>query len=184
MGNLYVVLLHEGMLNKNNEIITTSLTLIDVHDIARSSRTYGVKNLFIAHPSEAIRKLGETLKKHWEDGYGASYNPDRREALSIVEIVSSLDEAIDQVKLKESTPPVLLATDGRASKGRTSFNEARELIKMRERPYMLVLGTGWGMCPELIDRCHLFIEPIMGGSDYNHLSVRSAAAVLLDRLVC
>lgn len=183
MGNLYVVLLHEGMLNKKNEIVTTSLTLIDVHDIARSSRTYGVKTLFIAHPSEALRKLGRTLKKHWEDGYGATYNPDRKEALSIVEIVSSLDEVINKINQTESETPVILATDGRNGEGRASFDDVKKLIKTETRPYLLVLGTGWGMCEDLINRCDIFIEPIVGPTDYNHLSVRSAAAVLLDRLV-
>jgi len=184
VGNLYVVLLHEGMLNKKSEIVTTSLTLIDVHDIARSSRTYGVKTLFIAHPSEALRNLGRTLKKHWEDGYGATYNPDRKEALSIVEIVGSLDDAINKITQTESERPIILATDGRAGEGRIAFSQVRDLIKSDKKPYLLVLGTGWGMCPELINRCDLFIEPIIGPSDYNHLSVRSAAAVLLDRLVC
>lgn len=184
MGNLYVVLLHEGMLNKRNEIVTTSLTLIDVHDIARSSRTYGVKKLFIAHPSATLRKLGRTLKKHWEDGFGATYNPDRKEALSIVDICVSLDEAIHKIYLDESEIPTLLATDGRSGEGRATFEEVKNLIRQDKKPYLLVLGTGWGMCQELISRCDIFIEPIVGPTEYNHLSVRSAAAVLLDRLVC
>ena len=75
--DLSVVLLHEDMEDKQKALVTTSLTLIDVHDIARSSTTYGVSNFFVAHPSPALRKLGRTLKSHWEEGHGANYNPNR-----------------------------------------------------------------------------------------------------------
>jgi hypothetical protein len=45
-----------------------------------------------------------------------------------------------------------------------------------------MFGTGWGMSQELLDRADIFLDPINGPKEYNHLSVRSACAIMLDRL--
>ena len=47
----------------------------------------------------------------------------------------------------------------------------------------MVLGTGWGLSPEVMARADLRLAPVQGPSYYNHLSVRAAAAVILDRLL-
>ena len=49
-------------------------------------------------------------------------------------------------------------------------------------PTLLLFGTGWGLADSILDRVDHCLAPIRGGSDYNHLSVRSAAAITLDRL--
>jgi hypothetical protein len=61
---LNVILLHDDMVNKQGEKVTTSLTMIDTHDLARSSRTYDVKRLYISHSSPTLRRLAKTLKHH------------------------------------------------------------------------------------------------------------------------
>ena len=38
------------------------------------------------------------------------------------------------------------------------------------------------MTEEVFDKSDYVLEPIGGGGDYNHLSVRSAASIMLDRL--
>jgi len=179
----YVVLLHEGMLNKSGEVVTTSLTLIDIHDMARSGRTYGIKGLFIAHPSPTLHNLADVLHEHWSEGFGSTYNPDRKEAISIVRVVSTLDEALKQIKKNEGKPPRLVATSARHdSKKRISFSELKEEMEHGATPILLMLGTGWGMSPVLLDKVELILEPVLGPGDYNHLSVRSACAIMLDRL--
>ena len=45
-----------------------------------------------------------------------------------------------------------------------------------------MLGTGWGLTDEIMSMADVTLEPILGPTDYNHLSVRSAAAIILDRL--
>jgi hypothetical protein len=47
---------------------------------------------------------------------------------------------------------------------------------------VLVFGTGWGLTEEVLGRADDLLEPILGTGAYNHLSVRSAAAIILDRL--
>lgn len=179
--DLSVILLHADMVNKQNMLVTTSVTLIDVHDIARSCRTYGATNFYVAHPSPALRRLIRTLKTHWQEGFGATYNPNRKDAISYLEIVSSLDEAIEKIDLRTGRLPKLIATSAKPGSERTSFNELRHIL-MEPQPYLLMLGTGWGMSEQLLARADYFLEPIDGPTDYNHLSVRSACAIMLDRL--
>jgi len=35
----------------------------------------------------------------------------------------------------------------------------------------------------LMARCDYILEPVSGASDYNHLSVRSAVSIIMDRLL-
>ena len=177
-----VVLLHDKMVDKQGDIVTTSLTLIDVHDLARSCRTYGVENLFISHSAPTIRKLTRTIQSFWEDGFGATYNPNRKEALDHVICVSELDEAIHNIALRTGKTPILVATSAKPGGKRISFKEMQELYKDTDVPFLMMLGTGWGMSQELLDRADYFLDPINGPTNYNHLSVRSACAIMLDRL--
>jgi len=52
-----------------------------------------------------------------------------------------------------------------------------------EKPYLILFGTGWGMTEELIGKADAVLPPILGENEYNHLSVRSATAIILDRLI-
>lgn len=180
--DLSIVLLHEGMVDKQGKIVTTSLTLIDTHDIARSARTYGIQCTYFAHPSPVLRALARTLQSHWNEGHGASYNPDRKEALEHIDIAASLDEVIHKIDKRTGKLPVLIATSAKSGTGRITFKECREELSGGD-PYLLMLGTGHGMSDELLARARLFLEPIEGPTDYNHLSVRSACAIMLDRLL-
>ncbi|MDD4701148.1 MAG: RNA methyltransferase, partial [Desulfovibrio sp.] len=49
-------------------------------------------------------------------------------------------------------------------------------------PVMLCRGTAKGLAPEVLEQCDGLIRPVrfLG---YNHLSVRSAAAILADRIL-
>jgi hypothetical protein len=183
MNLVYLALLHDEMLNKNGETVTTSLTLIDLHDIARSARTYGFAQLFIVHSVPAIRALANRLKDHWQVGFGSTYNLNRKEALDYSCIVEGLDDVIAQVFEQTGKSIKLIATSARGGENRISFPEARELLANDDKnAYIVLFGTGWGMTPALLERCDYILEPIYGYSEYNHLSVRSACAIILDRL--
>jgi len=180
--NLFVALLHDKMVDKTGRLVTTSVTLIDVHDIARSSRTFGAGGLFVVHPSQTIRALVRTIKEHWDSGFGASYNPNRTDALGVLSIVSDLDEAILQIERRTGHLPKLIATSARDGDDRVSYEEMRATIDTSDTPYLLMFGTGWGMSDELMKRADFVLKPINGPTEYNHLSVRAACAIILDRL--
>lgn len=181
--DLSIVLLHADMVDKQGNFVTTSLTMIDVHDIARSSKTYDLKNAYIAHPAPSLQKLARTLKGHWEEGFGATYNPNRKDALEIIRIVSDLDEAIAQIDARTGKLPKLIATSAHRGGDRLSYSACRSMLIETGEPYLIMLGTGWGMSDSLLRRADFFLEPIQGPGEYNHLSVRSAAAIILDRLL-
>lgn len=180
--DLSVILLHDEMVDKQKKLVTASLTLIDIHDIARSATTYCTQGLYIAHPAPLMRKLARTLKEHWEEGFGSTYNPNRKEAIGNVHIVSDLDEAITAIDKRSGKLPKLIATSARDGGKRISFDQGKELLAGGD-PYLLLLGTGWGMSEPLLKRADYFLQPVKGPGDYNHLSVRSACAIMLDRLV-
>jgi len=181
-NNLSVALLHDKMVDKTGKLVTTSVTLIDVHDISRSCRTYDVAQFFVAHPSQTIRALVRTVKQHWDGDFGSTYNPNRQEALGVLSIVSDLDEAMVQVERRTGKIPKLVATSAHDGAGRPAYHEFREVLPKTDEEYLLLFGTGWGMSDELLARADIILKPIYGPESYNHLSVRAACAISLDRL--
>lgn len=120
---------------------------------------------------------------HWQDGWGADYNPDRREALSIIRLAASLEEAQRDFQQDSTTPVIRVVTGARQRTDTISFSTLRERLRQPEAPHLLTLGTGWGLTDDLFDQANLVLEPIQGAGSYNHLSVRSATAIMLDRLL-
>jgi len=180
--NFYVALLHDKMVDKTGKLVTTSVTLIDTHDISRSCRTYGIESLFVVHPAQTVRALVRTIKEHWDTGFGATYNPNRQDALGRLSIVSELDEAILQIEQRTGKLPKLVATSARDGDDRVSYTEMKGTIASADHPFLLMFGTGWGMSDELMARADYVLKPINGPTEYNHLSVRAACAIILDRL--
>jgi len=178
-----LALLHEGMLDKRGDLVTTSLTMLDLHDLSRSASTFGVQNFFVIHPSPALRQLAATLEAHWKDGYGSTYNPDRKQALSILKVLPTFDQMIEHIEITSGHSPVLIATSAKRGEDRISFQNLQDQIDQDDRHYIILLGTGWGMGDELLAKASHILEPVLGAGDYNHLSVRSAGAIILDRLM-
>ena len=183
MGNVYLALVHHPVYNKHLEVVTTSVTNLDIHDIARSSRTYGIKNYYIVHPSSTMKQLINKVLNFWQEGYGASYNPDRKEAFRIVKLVDCLEDVLLDIEKIEGKKPLTVSTDARLYPNTVSYNFLRKKIKEDENPYLLLFGTGWGLTREVMESTTYILEPIYGPTDYNHLSVRSAVAIILDRLL-
>jgi tRNA (guanine37-N1)-methyltransferase len=180
---LYVALLHHPVYDKNGEVVTTAVTNMDIHDIARSAKTYGVKRFYIVTPVKALQRLSLKIIAHWEDGYGSRYNYTRKEALALARVNDTLDDAILDVERECGQKPRLVATSARSGENRTSFAAFRNMLGIDSAPFLLLLGTGWGLTDEVLARSDYILGPIEGGTEYNHLSVRSAAAIILDRLL-
>ncbi|MDD5287141.1 MAG: RNA methyltransferase [Desulfuromonadaceae bacterium] len=180
--NLAIALLHYPVYNKHREIVTTALTNLDQHDIARSSKTFGLDRFYIVTPAEEQRKLAERISGHWQVGWGAEYNPDRRMALDIVRVCPTLESAVTDFQGSFSKPVKTAITGAASREGTTALSTFRQLLEERDQPYILLLGTGWGLTEESFSIADIILESISGSGTYNHLSVRSAAAILLDRL--
>ncbi|HXX68040.1 MAG TPA: RNA methyltransferase, partial [Polyangiaceae bacterium] len=108
--------------------------------------------------------------------------PDRREALGLVRIVESLDAAIESLGGSRSVE--LWVTSARPLERTLTFDEARARLAGEGEPVLIAFGTGWGLAPAVLSEAHECLEPIVGERDgYNHLSVRAACAIVLDRLL-
>jgi hypothetical protein len=175
-----VALLHHPVLDRQGAVVTTAVTNLDVHDIARSAHTYGLSRFFVVHPVAAQRELVLRIRTHWVDGSGARRIPDRKPAMEIVHIVPSLDDVIAAV----GGDADLWATSA-APGGTLEIEHARALLRASGPPIVILFGTGWGLAPEVHERSvHRLVAIQSPRADgYNHLSVRAAAAITFDRLL-
>lgn len=183
MAHLYIALLHYPVCNKEGRVVTTSVTNLDIHDISRTARTYGVKRFYIVTPVARQRDLVEEILDHWRKGYGASYNPLRKEAFEIADVKESLEAVIEDISAGEGGKTRIVAT--RAGSGgctRLSFDTLREKVKDEGDAYLILFGTGWGLAEEIAERADFLLEAVRGPEAYNHLPVRAAVAVVLDRI--
>lgn len=180
---VYLALLHHPVYDKNGAIVTTAVTNMDIHDIARAGRTYGVSRFFVVTPVKALQKLALKIIHHWESGYGSEYNPTRREALTLARICDVLDDVIISIEQETGQKPVIVATSARRAGRRTSFTALKEMLHRETRPFLVLFGTGWGLTEATLSKADYVLEPIQGRTEFNHLSVRSAAAIILDRLL-
>ena len=180
---VFLALLHHPVYDKNKQVVTTALTNMDIHDIARSARTYGVRGFYVVTPVKALQKLALKILEHWEVGYGSEYNSTRKEALSVARIRDTLDDVLIDIERETGARPVIIATSARSGGDRASFAALKEMLIRKAHPLLIVLGTGWGLAESVLAQSDYVLEPIEGTADYNHLSVRSAAAIMLDRLL-
>src|SRR3989304_7688845 len=178
-----IALNHDQVFDKSRNVSGTAVTSLDIHDIARVCRTYAVKKFFVSTPFESQKLLCEKIIKHWTDGYGAAYNPIRKEALESVSVGQDLEIAIKEIKALEGKDPLKIVTAARSFDKSMSYQELRKTISTGEKPAILLFGTGWGLEESFIETSDLILKPISGLSSYNHLSVRSAVAIILDRLL-
>lgn len=174
-----IALVHYPVLDRRGDIVTSAVTNLDIHDIARLVTTYNLSRYYLVTPAAEQQSLVARISEHWQKGAGASYNPDRCQALDCLSVQDTFSDALDDWRSLAGEDSQVLLTGARHQNG-IGFSQAREMAA--EKPVMLVLGTGHGLAPELYqDRRHC-LAPVRAGQ-YNHLSVRTAAAIMLDRLV-
>lgn len=182
MGSVYCALVHHPVVDRQGEEVTTSVTNIDVHDIARSARTYGLRGYFVVSPIEAQHLVVQRIIDHWCSGAGKERFAERGEAIALVRLSTSIDEAIAAIEAEEGAPPRLVVTSARPGTGRSNYAEEAARLRTEDGPTLLLFGTGHGLSDRVLRRADAFLEPIAGPSEFNHLSVRAAVAITLDRL--
>jgi len=181
---VYLALLHYPVYNKEQEVVATAVTNLDLHDLARLAVTYGCQGFFVVTPLELQTKLVKRLLDHWLTGRGGEFNPTRKEAFSRTRVVGNLDAVLAMVAAEAGRPARIVATSAREHRGSVSFSELRARIGQEEGPWLILFGTGWGLTEEFLSTVpEAILEPIAGAGSYNHLSVRSAAAIVVDRLL-
>ncbi|MDX9731711.1 MAG: RNA methyltransferase [Bdellovibrionales bacterium] len=183
-------LVHYPIRDRHKRVVATNITNLDVHDIARACRVFGIDRYYVIHPMQDQRSFVYRMLDHWRLGEGARYNPMRKTALTMVEAAESLEAAIADWNQREGREdrPLVVSTHARALDGvpMVSYREMRAKIEASgaEDRLFLIFGTGFGLTDEFMRGCDLLLEPIRGTppDDYRHLSVRSAVSIILDRL--
>lgn len=183
--SLYVALVHHPCRDRRGDIVTTAVTNIDVHDFARMTRTYQAAQCYIVTPITAQRELIDGIARHWREGPGKKRVPTRSAAFETLSGIASVDDAHADILAREGRAPTWVATAAaRDDRGLTSYAELG--ARIRDEPVLLLFGTGHGLTDAFLDRCDAQLPPIRPRKkpcDFNHLSVRTAAAIILDRLL-
>jgi tRNA (guanine37-N1)-methyltransferase len=176
---LAIALLHYPMRDKEGNLVCTSLTNMDLHDISRSAATFGAERYFLVTPLKSQREIAQRVMSHWISGFGAKYNANRKEAFLGVTLVESLMETLLKCEEMWNVKPIVVITTA-SERGNISVET---LAKVAESlPVLLLFGTGWGFDDSVFDLADFILESIIGVNDFNHLSVRSAVAIFLERL--
>ncbi len=169
-----VALIHAPVLNKAGESSVTSVSSIDVHDFARTCGFYDVSPVYIVHPAEGMRQFVKDIQEHWIMSKRGNLNQGRRDVLSQIKVVSTIDEVLAdkdyQLWYTSADPP---------KKGKLV---AAQELREKEGSHLLVFGTGHGLDAKNMPDENGWLYSIEGIGKVRHLSVRAALAIYLDRL--
>ena len=141
-----------------------------------------IKGYRLVVPVDAQKKLTERIIGYWQDGTGGQYNKDREEAFRVTDVTESIEEVIKEIEKIEGQKPLIITTSARTFDNSISYKDLSKQIFEDDKPYLLLFGTGWGLTDEVMAMSDYILEPIRANSKYNHLSVRAAVAIILDRL--
>jgi len=179
---VYVMLVHHPVLNKDGKTVTSAVTGLDLHDISRSCMTYGINKFIVVTPLKSQQEMVCKIVNHWEKA-PEGLNPMRSEALSLLKAFDSIEDCLAWIEKKEKKKPLTVATTAKKRAGALPVFELKRILLERDLPVCILFGTSWGLADEVFSGVDVVLSPILGGKgDYNHLSVRSAVAILLDRL--
>lgn len=182
MSHLFLALIHHPVLDRNGRIVTSAITSLDIHDIARSAHTYDVAKAYIVHPIAEQREFAASVIDHWKFDFGRSFDGRRREALEIIKIVENLEDATADASTVAGGQPLIVHTSARTSGGMRTAALRQKMEALDAPPVMLLFGTGFGLAPSVLAQSDIALNAILGPGDYNHLSVRAAVGIILDRL--
>ena len=181
---LAIALVHWPVLDQQGATVTSAITNLDVHDLARSARTYGCSDYFLVHPVAAQRDLVARICEHWREGSSGKRIPDRKVALALIRTAPTLADVYAELGGRESIEVWVTAARSVSQTAIEAAEGRRRLEGGDTKPVLLLFGTGWGLAREVIDGADVVLSPIRAreATGFNHLSVRAACAILLDRL--
>jgi hypothetical protein len=181
---IWAALVHHPVLDRQGGVVTTSVTNMDIHDLARTGRTFDLAAVIIATPIDIHREMVMKVVSHWQDPDTWKRTPSRKEALELIRVAPDIGEAAGMIEKETGRKPGIVGTTARIVEGAVSFDDLRSRIRSDpDRPWLIIFGTGWGLAPAALEQCGSILKPIEGAGGYSHLSVRSAAAIILDRLL-
>lgn len=180
MADIFMAVVHFPALDRNGRIVATSINSMEIHDLSRICMTYDVKLCYIVTPLERQIDMLKAIKRYWLEGPGLTYNRERAETLKRLKEVESVEEVLREIQ-EEGTPFILGTSATHRGKGKVSEADVRRIQK--DRPVLILLGTGYGLADETLSLCDAMLPPIRGRTGFNHLPMRVAAGILIDRIL-
>jgi len=177
----HLILRHDEVLGRGQSRLHASVTQVDLHDFSRLACTYGLGGFHCVSAMESQHRICQDIAEYWQNGSGRSYNPDRHQALALLQLHRSQQECLAAIEASQGAPALLVGTSAQETAASCDLEELLQNLPP-ERPLALQFGTSWGLSPEQLQACHAVLRPIQAHAPYNHLSVRCAAAILVDRL--
>ncbi|PIE59405.1 MAG: hypothetical protein CSA32_04255 [Desulfobulbus propionicus] len=185
LWNVDVALVHAPVVNQKGEITGSAVTNLDLHDIARAGKTFGIRKYWVITPYEQQQLLVAEILSHWLDGHGKKADSDRAAALSLISVCGDVLTAVAGAEEAYGEKPLLIATGAAAKENNLSWQQVRRKVQ-NKKPVFLLFGTAWGLAPAVTGMAQGMLPPVRGVrgvSKFNHLSVRSAVSIVLDRLL-
>lgn len=181
--NHYCLLLHNDIMLPSGHIGNSSVTSIDIHDLARSCATYGLKKYYIVTRLEAQQRIVNNFLSFWHDDEAIKLNESRAFALANTILFPEISDVIKDIEEKEGLTPITIVTSSRRyieHMNMINFSD-QGMIWQKNRPVLFIFGTSHGISPALMNMFHYKLVPIEGLCEFNFLSVRAAVAIVLDR---
>ncbi len=141
-----------------------------------------IRAFWVITPYDDQATLATQVIEHWTKGVGGKLNPFRKKALELVRVTQTIEDAISSIEQERKEPVKTIATSAKETSGSITLKTLRQKLEDKAS-HVLIFGTAWGLADEMIDTCDFILDPIYGNTDYNHLSVRSAASIYLDRII-
>lgn len=175
MPTLDLALLHHPVRNRHGDVIASQIDEFDVFDGCRLALAYGVRRFWLVNPLDSQRALAERLIRHGTD-------PGRAEAGRAVFDQLRHAANLDEVLAATAPRPLVVATSAMPRSPAIGYAALAERLA-EGSPCLLLLGKAWGLAEPAFEAADVCLAPIVGATAYNHLSVRSAMAIILDRLL-
>lgn len=176
-----LALVHAPVAGRGGHEMVASITTLDVHDMARHARTFGARRAYIVTPVADQKLLVERIREHWlSDGFPEVASGRRTGVVELISAADTVEDAVADARKRAKRVKVLATTAQRLPRSvspaewRTVAGEADEWI--------ILFGTAWGLGKSLMERADRVLAPIEGDGEFNHLPVRGASAIILDRL--
>lgn len=181
-SHIHLAIRHDEVLDKTGSLVDSSITQVDLHDLCRLARTYGLGSVRCITRLPSQQSLVRKMLGFWHEGAGRDYNPKRRDALSLLHLHDSFDQCLESLQGENAKPPLVIGTSARIHQKNLEFQQLSNIMLSSGRQTVLVFGTAWGLSETQLHRCDGVLPAVQGYDGFNHLSVRCAAAILIDRL--
>ena len=171
-SKVFLGLVHAPVYNRNGDVVATSVTNFDIHDISRTSKSYDIKDYYIITPVDAQIELTKRIMGYWQDGSGKEYNENRGGAFERTLLANTIEDAVKEIEEKEGKKPKIITTSAKIYPNSISYKDMSEKLFDDGEVYFILFGTGWGMVEEIIEGSDYVLEPIRGTATYNHPVLR------------